>query len=163
MPYECDKCGKPASIHLTEISGGQKVEKHLCAECAAAENLTDKVEIPISQLLEDFVLQSGGAGKEFDQRECDVCGMTFAEFRAHGLLGCPNDYEVFEDLLDPMLDRAHEDATQHLGKVPKRAGADQQRATELLRLRAELKTAVTQEDYERAASLRDTIREMENE
>jgi hypothetical protein len=28
----CDICGQPASVHMTEIRDGQKVERHLCAE-----------------------------------------------------------------------------------------------------------------------------------
>jgi protein arginine kinase activator len=50
-----------------------------------------------------------------------------------------------------------------VGKVPKRAGLDQKRQNRILRLRAELKGAVAAEDYERAAILRDQIRELEAE
>src|SRR4051794_34011897 len=28
----CDICGQPASVHMTEIRDGHKVERHLCAE-----------------------------------------------------------------------------------------------------------------------------------
>ncbi len=53
------------------------------------------------------------------------------------------------------------DQTQHVGKVPKRCphGADQQ--TQLIRLRREMKEAVTAEEYERASHLRDEIRGIE--
>jgi len=160
MKYKCDKCNRPATVHLTEIVGGEKLEKHLCESCAAAEGITVTANIPISKLLEDFVLQTSGepAGAEL---KCDVCGLTFAEFRQQGHLGCPNDYDAFEPALTPLLERAHEGATQHLGKVPRRAGADQKRQNALLRLRAELKQAVGAEDYEKAAALRDRIKEME--
>ncbi|MDB5294436.1 MAG: hypothetical protein JWO31_419 [Phycisphaerales bacterium] len=30
----CDDCGRPASVHVTEIRDGQKVERHRCAEHA---------------------------------------------------------------------------------------------------------------------------------
>jgi protein arginine kinase activator len=96
---------------------------------------------------------------------CDNCGITWAEFRQNGLLGCANDYTVFERDLTPLLQRAHEGATHHVGKVPARrggTGVPMKRQVDLTRLRKELQRAVEGEDYERAAKLRDQIRQAEN-
>ena len=158
MKKKCDKCDKPASIFLTDIEGGQKIERCLCEDCASAEGITVKASVPISQLLEDFVFQSG-KGHQADKLTCDVCGMTYDEFRQRGLLGCPNDYEAFERSLLPLVERAQEGSSHHLGKTPSRAGDAHKRQTLLLRLRAELKDAIAREDYERAADLRDRIKE----
>ena len=160
MKLKCDKCDKPATIHLTEIVDGEKIEKHLCEDCAVAEGITVKANVPISQLLESFILQSS-PDEEEPAEQCDVCGMTFAEFRSSGLMGCPHDYDAFEASLRPLLERAHDGATQHIGKVPHRAGSGQKRQNAMLRLRAELKGAIAAEDYERAAVLRDQIKELE--
>jgi protein arginine kinase activator len=160
MKRECDKCGKPATVHLTEIAGGEKVEKHLCEDCAASEGITVKASLPISQLLEDFILQSAGQD-ETSELSCDVCGLSFSEFRQRGVLGCPNDYDAFAEALDPMLQQAQEGAVQHRGKLPRRGGEGQQKQAAALRLRAELKKAVAAENYERAAELRDRLKEME--
>lgn len=163
MKPECDKCGKPATVHLTEIVDGKKIEKHLCEDCAVAEGITTvKANLPISQLLEDFILQSSGQDQTSDLK-CDVCGLSFPEFRQRGLLGCPNDYDAFEAALVPMMQRAQEGASQHIGKVPRRAGSSQKKQNAILRLRAELKNAIGAEDYERAAVLRDQIKELEDE
>ena len=35
----CDICGQPASMHMTEIRDGQKVERHLCVEHADVASL----------------------------------------------------------------------------------------------------------------------------
>ena len=162
MKSKCDKCDKPATVHLTEIKNGEKIEKHLCEDCASAEGITIKANmVPISQLLEEFVLQSGES-EEIAELRCEVCGMTFAEFRQQGLLGCPNDYDAFERALDPLLSRTQEGATRHIGKVPSRAGNDQKKQNALLKLRADLKSAIAIEDYEKAAALRDKIKELEN-
>ncbi len=159
MKKKCDKCDKPATIHLTEIVGGEKLEKHLCEDCAEAEGITIKANIPISQLLEDFVLQTVGESEPGRELTCEVCGLTFSEFRQKGLLGCPNDYDAFEAELLPTLTRLQGGATQHVGKVPRRAGITQQKQTMILRLRAQLKQAITAEEYERAAKLRDQIKQ----
>ena len=160
MKKKCDKCGKPASIFLTDIEGGEKTERSLCEDCASTEGITVKSNVPISQLLEDFVFQST-RGEELAKLACDVCGMTFEEFRQKGLLGCPNDYAAFEKALLPLIERAQDGSSHHLGKAPKRAGADQHKQNRALRLRAELKDAIAREDYERAAALRDQIKEVE--
>jgi protein arginine kinase activator len=157
----CDKCDKPATVHLTEIIGGQKIEKHLCESCAISEGITIKSDMPISQLLEDFILQTSGGAAESRELKCDVCGMDFAEFRSKQLLGCPHDYEAFEPALLPLLERAQDGASQHVGKAPRQSGERQQRQMAVLRLRAQLKDAVACEDYERAAELRDQIKQME--
>ena len=161
MKKKCDKCDKPATIHLTEIVGGEKTEKHLCEDCAVAEGITIKANVPISQLLEDFVLQTTSHAEVSCDLKCDVCGITFAEFREHGQLGCPNDYEAFSQVLVPMLAQAHDGADQHVGKVPRGAEAGQRKQNTLLRLRAQLKLAVQNEQYEHAAKLRDQIKNIE--
>ncbi len=162
MTFKCDKCDKPATIHLTEIVDGQKTEKHLCEDCAVTEGITVKTNLPISQLLEDFVLQTSSSVEASQELNCDVCGLTYEQFREQTLLGCPNDYEAFAPVLGPLLERAQEGATQHIGKVPHRAGNDQKKQNAILRIRAELKGAIAAEDYERAAALRDQIKELEN-
>jgi protein arginine kinase activator len=160
MAHKCDKCGRKATLHVTDIEDGQKIERHLCEECAASENVTIKALPPISQILEELVLQSA-AGGELGELKCELCGINFLEFRQQGVLGCPNDYAAFENVLLPLLDRAHEGGSFHTGKVPANAAEDERRQTELLRLRSQLKDAVAHEKYERAAELRDRIKDLE--
>jgi protein arginine kinase activator len=162
---KCDNCNKTATVHLTEIKGGKKIEKHLCEQCAAQnEGLPVKSHMPINELLTNFVMAHSGLQKEAGTG-CENCGITWAEFRQSGLLGCANDYQVFEKDLTPLLQRAHEGATHHVGKVPTRRGSSgvpMKRQVDLTRLRKDLQRAVESEDYERAAKLRDQIRQAEN-
>lgn len=149
-----------ATVHLTEIADGEKTEKHLCEDCAAGEGITVKTDMPISQLLEDFILQTT-SGEKATELSCEVCGLTFAEFRNQGVLGCPHDYEAFEEGLAQVLSRAQSGATGHVGKVPRHSGRDQKRQNTILKLRAQLRGAIAAEDYEKAADLRDQIKELE--
>jgi protein arginine kinase activator len=161
---KCDNCNKTATVHLTEIKHGKKIEKHLCEQCAAQnEGLPVKSHTPINELLTNFVMAHSGLTKEVGHA-CDNCGITWAEFRQGGLFGCANDYQVFEKDLTPLLQRAHEGATHHVGKVPTRrggSGVPMKRQIDLTKLRKELAKAVEAEDYERAAKLRDQIRQAE--
>jgi protein arginine kinase activator len=161
---KCDKCNKPATIHLTEIQAGKKLEKHLCEQCAAqAGGMPIKQHTPINELLTNFVLAHSGKAAE-PAAACPHCNITWAEFRQSGLFGCEHDYAFFEKDLSPLLQRAHENATHHLGKVPTRrggTGVPAKRQMDLTRLRKDLSRAIEAEDYERAAKLRDQIRQAE--
>lgn len=166
MKRKCDKCDRHATHHSVEIVKGEKIEKHLCDLHAAEDGLAVKaVHTPINELLSNFVkLHSGAAEQEGEtakERACEECGMTFAEFREHSLLGCPSCYRTFESELSPLLERAHEGGTHHIGKVPHRAGAGEQRQAQLMRMRKRLDEAVAAEDYELAARLRDDIKTLE--
>ena len=39
---QCQLCDKAATVHLTEIVNGAKIEKHLCEDCAQKEGITIK-------------------------------------------------------------------------------------------------------------------------
>src|ERR1700744_6075006 len=162
---KCDICNNPATVHLTEIRNGKKIEKHLCEQCAAqSEGLPVKSHTPINELLTNFVLAHSGLQKEQQGTTCEHCGITWAEFRQNGLLGCEHDYELFECDLTPLLQRAHEGATHHVGKVPTRrggTGVPMKKTVDLSKLRKELQRAIEDGDYEKAAKLRDSIKQAE--
>jgi protein arginine kinase activator len=158
---KCDKCGRKATHHAVEIEKGKKIEKHLCDAHAAEEGLAFKTgHMPINELLTSFVkLHSGTTQRE--DLVCKSCGLTYSEFQERTLLGCPGCYSSFEPMLGPLLERAHEGGDHHVGKVPRRAGTGEGRQEHLLRLRKRLQEAVTAEDYELAAHLRDEVSRME--
>ena len=164
---KCEICGKAtASVHLTEIKNGKKIEKHLCEQCAAqSEGLSTKSHMPINELLTNFVMNHTGlAPKPQESLVCPHCGITWAEFRQSGLLGCEHDYATFEIEMTPLLQRAHDGAAHHVGKVPTRrggSGVPVKRTADAAKLRKELARAVETEDYEKAAKLRDQIRQAE--
>ncbi|HUY34943.1 MAG TPA: UvrB/UvrC motif-containing protein [Pirellulales bacterium] len=162
---KCHQCDKPATFHITELTGGKPQELHLCEE-HAREYLTESgpEPTPASNLAGALAQQLVGGTAEdlarLDQQACPICGITFFEFRNQGRLGCPHDYICFEKELDPLILNIHGDCT-HTGKRPQRSPANTDRQTELIRLRREIKEAVQDEDYERASRLRDEIRQIE--
>ena len=159
---KCDKCDLPATYHAVEIVNGNKVQKHLCEEHAAEEGLAFKASHkPINELLTNFVKLHSGVETTGDL-VCDNCDLTFSEFQERSLLGCPHCYAAFEDRLSNLLEQAHEGGDRHVGKAPKRGGAAEDRQEQLLRMHKRLHEAVTAEDYELAAHLRDEIGRLEN-
>jgi protein arginine kinase activator len=158
---KCRRCTKPATLHITEIKSGQARALHLCENCAK-EYLSN---VDAGSASEETALEPAGfaseEGEEQDELACPTCGITFKKFRSQGRLGCAQDYQVFRDRLIPLLESIHGER-QHVGKSPQHQPAANRRRQDLARLRSELKTAVEAEDYEVAARLRDSIRQLES-
>jgi len=159
---QCQICNnRDATIHLTEITEGVRSEMHICEQCAAEQGIAVKSHIPINELLSSLLAVQPSDDELADPTErhasCPVCGFTLEQFRKEGVLGCPNDYEVFAGSLKPLIEKAHNGSIAHCGKVPARTPPDAKRQIELLELRRQLEAAVRNEDYELAARLRDEI------
>lgn len=161
----CERCKKAqATFHLTNIDrSGSKVERHLCDKCAAEEGLLQsaKPTVDLNEILENFVASSKSQSSELSELICDACGLSYVEFRNQGLLGCAKDYEVFKEPITRLLERTHDGATHHCGKAPASSADTYKPHHDLQRLRRKLDEAVAAEDYERAAELRDQIRQLE--
>ena len=160
----CERCKKAqATFHLTNITrDGDKLERHLCERCAVEENLIQLHKPNFSaELLENFIASAKDSASGDANLVCDECGISYVEFRNQGLLGCPKDYDTFSEALTPLIERAHDGGTHHVGKAPQSMGAVRSAQQEIRRLKRQLDEAVAAEDYERAAELRDSIRALE--
>jgi len=165
-PQKCDRCDRPAVVHEVTVKNGVRNEVHLCHEHAVEAGVAMPTHQPINQLLTQFVISQTGKSRAkagSKRKTCPGCGMTFAKFRQSGALGCPDCYEAFEEQLSPLIGRAQNGATHHRGKTPLRAGASVDRQLLVQQLVKELDQAVAAEQYERAAQLRDRLRNLDLE
>jgi protein arginine kinase activator len=198
---KCDRCENEATVHEVRIEAGKRREKHLCEQCARAEGVAaPQTPAPITTLLSNFMLQQNEAAAVPTpptpsqaaalSTPCAGCGTTYGQFRQNGLLGCPTCYSQFENQLVPLLARAHEGGTSHIGKVPRRLVAsgsvpaatspappppaervtapkvDPQAVARALvqriaMLKKRLAEAIADEEYEKAAKLRDELVRLE--
>lgn len=163
MSLVCQSCHEAkATVHITDTIPENR-ERHLCEECAEREGVIIKqTNQTTAEILQEFIKHKTGVG-EMDDQTCPQCGMTFRDFRMKGQLGCPHDYEAFRSALLPLIERAHNGGSHHVGKVPGTAGSGAKHRTELIRLRRELDEAVNKEQYEDAARIRDRIHILETQ
>src|SRR5438874_7563091 len=116
---KCQFCSNPATVHLTKLVKKQKLEVHLCRECAE-KHQAPAADLSLSSILESLIGRHvSPVAEELGRLVCPTCGIKYMEFRADGRLGCPADYETFRAGLVPILQRIHR-ATRHAGKVPRR-------------------------------------------
>ncbi len=165
---KCQKCDKPATFHITELTGGKPTELHLC-EDHAREYLTSASNEPtatgsMAAMLahQMAVSQTAEELAELDQQACPICGITFYDFRSQGRLGCPHDYVCFQTQLEPLIMNIHGEL-DHVGKRPRHTAEGSEKRTRLIQLRRSLKESVEAENYEEASRLRDEIRATEKE
>lgn len=158
----CDVCqDKHATIYFTQIIDGQMQKVSLCEECAKEKGVTD----PTGFALADLLIGIGSderVGSSTDEPTCEVCGFTHSEFKKSGRLGCSACYTTFGDGLDSLVKAMHK-GTRHVGKVPTRFQATKHFTDRITELKHRLKIAITDENFEEAAGLRDEIKEAETE
>jgi protein arginine kinase activator len=159
----CDICGKKeATLVVRQLDKeGKATDLNVCAECAKKRGLTGVEECePDSGAV---IAELKSRLEESDRKViCPRCGMSFAEFKRAGRLGCADCYQAFTEKLKPIIRRLH-GAVQHIGKTANQGRKRAQERLEIQRLRAELEKAIKQEDYEKAAALRDRLKRREDE
>ena len=159
---QCDVCGeKDATVFLTQIVEGKMQKVNLCESCSKAKGVNDPTGFALADLLLGL-----GAAEQIDKgsvaQKCPVCGFTQADFKKTGRLGCSECYTTFADGLAAMLSNMHK-GTVHVGKAPGNCAQKRELTAKIKNLQATLDDAVAQEQYEKAANLRDEIRKMETE
>jgi protein arginine kinase activator len=165
---QCTVCHKTlATIHVLDLEDGSVIdEQSLCPTCAESAGYVHPKAAPLKispEMLEDLIggMKSTGSTTEIPETAdaCPACGLTSAQFRSRGRLGCPRCYEMFRTSLLPLLERVH-DGTSHRGRCPRKSARMAGEDDRLAELRSSLQDAITAENYELAADLRDQIQEL---
>ena len=169
---KCQKCDKPAIFHISELTGSEPRELHLCEEHAreylnrsgAQGNAAGSLAVALAKGLPKKMSLNKAAEelRELDQQTCPICGISFHDFRSRGYLGCPHDYDFFNKQIDAFIVNIH-GAHEHAGKILTRKPGNVQERMLLIKFRRDLDDAIQYEDYERATKLRDKIKELEKD
>lgn len=158
----CDVCKtNQATVFLTQIVDGKMQKVNLCEACSKEKGVTDPTGFALADLLLGL-----GAAQEMERggavQKCPACGFSQADFKKTGRLGCATCYTTFAEGLATLLKGMHK-GTDHVGKVPARLAKTIEREVQLKNLQRDLKKAVSSEDYESAATIRDQIRHLDVE
>ena len=172
----CDICNKNvATVHLTEIIDDQMAELHLCENCAKAKSMEMEQQFGLADLLAGLsnfgapIETQGAAGLK-----CQGCGLTYENFKKIGRLGCSECYKSFSSYLTPLLKKIH-GSSQHIGKSPvklpppavprqepiKEKPEAKIKIPQIQDLKNQLQQLIQKEEFEKAAELRDKIKDLE--
>jgi protein arginine kinase activator len=166
----CQNCNiNPATVFLKKVVNGKMQELHLCAACAKKL----EADISLDDLFQGFINTFLGYSKlpvatqhsncAFNDIVCDKCSMSYSKFKNVGKLGCDRCYEVFSNELINLFRSIQQGGTRHVGKIPRRISDGISKENMINSLRQELNKAVSLEQYEEAARLRDEIKKLKEQ
>lgn len=174
MLPKCSRCHiNPVTIKLTRIVKGKVIEMNLCQSCAAELSPYQKKFSPAQQSLNALIdmlkaEKSIAPEAETETAEaapdavCPACGVAYSAYQRSLMLGCAKCYDSFSEPLLADIRKVH-GSVQHCGRVP----PEQRRRVSLLKIaeaiKQELQEAIDDEDFERAALLRDRQKETQTE
>ncbi len=168
----CQDCNKrEAQVNLMQIVNNEKLTLSLCKECAAARGFhspLDNAPFPLAEILSGLADSTPPAGETEPAVNlvCEGCGLTFEEFTRQGRFGCGDCYTAFRQRLETIMRKIH-GASLHRGRNPEITKFDTEEQVALPvkeeeRLETELRKAIEAEDFERAAELRDKLKEVKD-
>lgn len=156
---KCENCGKNEVTFVYQSNiNGNITEKHLCSECAEKLGYSQKIAAHSQRMMQNFF-----GGSFFDDF---FSSMPSLMGRRNWMLEDPFD-DFFADM--PALSAApaqHQEQTNRKQQEDLVGREEQSRFAymrQMNALRMEMKKAVHQENFERAAELRDEIRKLKAE
>lgn len=174
---KCQKCqNREATTHIKRVINGEFEEYNLCSECASEMGYGNLFHGFTSSFADDFNSLFGSFFENAlpartQATRCETCGSSYTDIQRTGMMGCADCYKLFEKDILPTIRKIHGNTT-HCGKnsaafkaerakkVVEKA-PDEEPQSELEKLKEELNTAVENQEFEKAAELRDKIKTME--
>jgi protein arginine kinase activator len=179
----CSNCGKrEVEVLIKQVVDNEVHNLNLCRVCAEELGFIspDIPSITISFSLgePDMFEQKKTKRIKLEKREnaydslvCTSCGTKFAEFRKTGLLGCPACYESFRFPLGARFQReqgaeSHWSGSENfeaigvvkdIAEIADMERIKNERRANIDRLTHEIEDAVSREEYERAAELKNIL------
>lgn len=157
----CEKCNlKNATTKVKRMVNGEYSEHYLCDDCASGfsfSSLLSEIDNDFSTIESMFLNalpERSGATK------CPKCGYTYSDIISTKRLGCSECFKTFENEIKETIINIHGDE-KHIGSIPENFEKQEKIKEEKNKLEEELKLAISKEEYEKAAELRDKIKELE--
>ena len=157
---KCENCGKNEVTFVYQSNiNGQVTEKHLCSECAEKLGYTQKIAAHSQRMMQNFFGNSLFGNSFFDDFFSPVPTLMG---RRNWMLEDP-----FDDFFSEMPALCASPVEQEQQKADDLVNREEQSRFAYMRqmnaLKMEMKKAVHQENFERAAELRDQIHALEAE
>ena len=134
----CDVCGSSDSVFFIKPDGSDG-ELRMCISCAAARG---------------YAASGEGQGSGNASTSCQACGWTADQLKSTGRLGCPSCATAFRREILAILRRSGRTGAYE-GMTPETLAIRAGRAGLAASRALELAEAIRNEDFERAAAIRD--------
>ena len=155
---KCDKCDNNSILHYQSIINGDKTEYRLCADCANKEGFGEMLNRRPQQ---SFGSMSNDFWSKPTKGYMPLFVMPFGGFLGRGFMSVMTPPQHRLAVEDPEKATECSKCEKDNDNIPEDAGEEIRLKRELSSLKHQLENAVKNEEFEKAAELRDKIREME--
>ncbi len=140
----------------------------LCESCAKQQGVTDPEDLLMMDQLMDDLSEESMEELSLSEEDllslppdvtCPSCEFEMEDYHKVGRLGCPQCYTTFKDEIGHRLPAIHK-GVAHRGRIPEGFAQVEQIRAQLSELDEDLKRAIAEEDYEKAALVRDRIQHL---
>lgn len=145
----CDFCSSANGKYFRVVFGG--TVRNYCAQCAGQFQRGDALALQMAILNAPNQTNAGDVDKS-----CPECGMRFETMQKRGRVGCAGCYRAFENEISSLMVKIS-GAARHIEENDPEEIETNETERRLMLLKGELAQAVSLENYELAAQLRDTI------
>jgi len=158
----CDLCkSNPAAIHIEKHNGENRTQLKVCLDCAGIEKLTP--ENLNGESLQKLINGIYSMQSTQTSAKCLTCNTDSETFERSGKVGCPDCYTYLTENID-INSWQKTPHCKHIGKTPYNYSMNAEiidnKVEDLKELEDKLVICISEEDYEKAAILRDRIEEM---
>jgi len=161
----CQQCHKNlATVRYAEVVDGKVTDLHLCAECLAQHQEKEEAGFALSGPVTSARSTTPPRVERtrVKIRVCKTCGTQLTQVVDSATVGCSACYNAFAQIIQPIVTNIH-GGGRHMGKSPRVDDARTILRSNLQTKRSLLRSALNSENYERAAILRDEIRQLEEQ
>jgi|YelNatPaOPRAMG01_1025707.scaffolds.fasta_scaffold00401_20 protein arginine kinase activator len=144
----CQNCGKnPVElfIEIHSLEGKEKIA--LCRECFK-DYYSHLLNKTLRQIIEKTIFG--------EEKTCPYCGKDLDEIKEEKKVGCVNCFKFFKEEIEELIKKRYGNKT-YKGRAPKFYG---DKMEEILKNKILLSKAIEEENYERAAEIRDYLRKL---
>ncbi len=154
----CENCKKNnATTHIKKTVNGVTNEYFLCPECAAKLGFNNFNFFKLDSFWNDFL----GEPEIESLKRCETCNSSFEDIVNNGKMGCADCYSTFKEEILPTIKKIH-GKTIHTGMTPSYTTEHDTEKEEnnIEILEKKLKEAIKNEEFEKAAEIRDELKEL---
>jgi protein arginine kinase activator len=164
----CEKCSKnEATVYYRENVNGKEKKYALCADCAKKLEANGEISLNsfrpqdelgvFNSIFKNFFAPNEHNDAQIPEtKRCPLCSSSFNELVKDGRVGCALCYDTFSAELERTISNIHSNAV-HCGKSPSKFRGKLDVKRKIRALESELKEAIKDERFERAAQIRDEL------
>lgn len=156
---KCQFCKeKEATIYIQELFGNDSININVCDDCASKYNIIeDYLNLKSSDSFQNIKLKKKtNRIKNIEQTECSYCGYHITDYFDTLSLSCPNCYSEFKATIKNTVKNIHS-KNKHKNYRSKEYIKLLKKENKIKQLEIKLNDLIREEEYEKAASVRDII------